>query len=246
MITFPHQNWDISTILFFNKFCGKSQFLDTFALVFLSVDALRTAILVALIFGIWEYANFKNDTNLKTRVIFILFSIVVTLGIIEIMNAVIESPRPIVMYESLIKSPIVTDDTKLLWNDGWVRNPKHGSFPSDTVALLATMAFGIFLWNRFLGISAIIFVLIFGVLPRLYFGLHYPSDMLFGMLISLVSTLAVEKFILFKVLAKKIINIQEKYPYLFGVLWFYMFYIIAEKFILLRKLPIWIRTMLRH
>src|SRR3989338_3041016 len=141
MIAIPHYSWDVATVLFFNKFCGKSQFWDTLALLFLSVDALRTAILVALTAGIWQYGKSKSDKNAQKRVLCILFSIILTLGIIEILNALIDSPRPIVTYESSINSPLLTNDTKPQWRNGWVRNPKHGSFPSDTIALLATLAF---------------------------------------------------------------------------------------------------------
>ncbi|MBI2995084.1 MAG: phosphatase PAP2 family protein [Candidatus Melainabacteria bacterium] len=230
--------------MFFNQYCGRCIFLDTLALIFLSVDALRTAILVALVIGIWEYGLYKKDINANKRVLAILFSIMLTLGIIEIMNAVIDSKRPIVTYESVIKSPVVTKDIKSLWKDAWVRNPKHGSFPSDTVALLSTIAFGLFFWNKTIGIFAILFVLFTGILPRLYFGLHYPSDMLIGVLISFCSTLFIEKVKLFNLLAKQILKVQVRYPYFFGVIGFYLAYIIAEKFILLRKLPVWIKVML--
>ena len=243
---FLHQNWDILIVLFFNQFCGKCVFLDTLALLFLSVDALRTAILVAFVVGVWEYGKIKNDIKANKKVIAILFSIVVTLGIIEILNALIDSPRPIVTYGNLIHTPLITSDTQELWRSGWVRNPKHGSFPSDTVALLATMAIGLFLWNKSIGTLAILFVIITGILPRLYFGLHYPSDMAIGFIIAFISTYITEKVKLFNSLSKNILSLQNKYPYAFGVLGFYLAYIIADKFILLRKLPVWIKAMLEH
>jgi len=135
-------------------------------------------------------------------------------------------------------------NTKELWKSGWVRNPKHGSFPSDTVALLSTMAVGLFLWNKTLGIFAFLFVLFAGVIPRLYFGLHYPSDMLLGIAISMTSTFFVEKVKIFGLLIDKIITLRNQFPYIFGVIGFYLAYIIADKFILLRKLPVWIKAML--
>lgn len=240
---FPHQGWDINIVLFFNQYCGKCLFLDTLALVFLSVDALRTALLVALVVGIWEYGNIKGNKSANKRVILILLSIVLTLGIIEVLNALIDSKRPIVTYESQINSPILTSDTKPLWKEGWVRNPKHGSFPSDTVALLASVAFGLFMWNKTIGGFAILFVLITGVLPRLYFGLHYPSDMILGMFIASLSTYTIEKIKVFHLISNKVSDLQNRFPYIFGVIGFYLFYIIADKFILLRNLPVWLKTM---
>lgn len=243
MIHLQHTSWDIGPVLFFNNYCGKSLFLDTLQLIFLSVDALRTAILVALVVGIWEYGRIKNDIKSNKRVIAILFGIILTLGIIEILNAVIDSPRPIVTYESSINSPLLTNDTKPLWRNGWARNPKHGSFPSDTVALLSTLAFGVFCWNKIIGTIAIIYVILTGVVPRLYFGLHYPSDMILGLLISLVSTVTISKIRFFDKLAVKILDIYNRIPYISGVVAFYTAYIISEKFILIRKLPVWIKSM---
>ena len=244
MISFPHPKWDISIVLFFNRFCGKSNFWDSLTLVFLSVDAIRTAVLVALMAGLWQYGKIKNDMSANKKVLQILFSIILCLGIIEIANAVIESQRPIVTYKSLINSPLLNEDTKELWKDGWVRNPKHGSFPSDTVALLATIAIGLYSWNKLLGFFALIFVFLMGILPRLYFGLHYPSDLMIGFGIALFSVIITGKIRFLEKVYLKILEFEKRFPYLFGVAGFYLFYIIADKFILLRKLPVWLKAML--
>lgn len=243
MIDFPHSALDLNIVLFFNKFCGISSSLDAFFLVLLSVDAIRTGILIAFIIGIWEFGRVKKDKSANKRVIMILLAIVLTLGIIEGLNAVIDSPRPIVTNPTEINEPLIERrSVKELWRGSWVRNTKHGSFPSDTVALLATMATGLFLWNRMLGVVAFIFVFIGGILPRMYFGLHYPSDMIVGTLISVFGTLGLEKFKPAHKLSEMLVKLGDKYPYFFGVAGFYIAYIIADKFILLRKLPIWIRA----
>lgn len=243
MITYSHAGLDLEIVQYFNSFCGQSIFWDTLGLVFLSTDALRTAILVAVTMGIWEYGRLKNHKESNTRVLKILFSIILTLGIIEILNALINSPRPIVSFPELIRIPILHSDTKTLWVDSWVRNVKHGSFPSDTVALISAIACGIFLWNRTIGIIAFLFVFCAGVLPRLYFGLHYPSDMILGIIISATSAFIIEKVNFFTKLCRSVLKIEEKFPFGFGVIGFYVAYIIADKFILLRKLPIWLRVM---
>lgn len=243
MINFPHYKWDLDIVLFFNQFCQKSLFLDTIALVFLSVDALRTAILVALIIGIWNYGKVRNDSSANKQVIFILFSILLTLGIIEILNALIQSPRPIVAYEGLIQIPLTTNNTVELWRDGWARNSKHGSFPSDTVALLSAMALGVFSWKKRLGVLSILFVIFAGILPRLYFGLHYFSDMFIGFLIALLSTFFINRVNFFTRLSDLLLSLETRFPYGFGVLGFYLAYIISDKFILIRKLPLWLKSM---
>jgi len=54
------------------------------------------------------------------------------------------------------------------------------SFPSDHAALFFSLATGIFLLSRAIGAFAFLFVLIFVALPRVYLGLHYPTDILAG------------------------------------------------------------------
>ena len=244
MIHISHLPFDVALVFFFNKFCGSSIFLDNLLLIFLSVDALRTAILVSLVVGIWSYGKVKKDINSSKRVLFILFSIIFTLAIIEVLNALINSPRPIVSYSESINAPLLGEETKELWKSAWVRNPKHNAFPSDTIALLSTMAVGLFLWNKTIGIFAFIFVILTGVIPRLYFGLHYPSDMLCGIIISFASSIFIERIKFFNKLGEKLLKIENKFPYFFGTIGFYISYIISDKFILLRKLPIWIKVML--
>jgi undecaprenyl-diphosphatase len=54
------------------------------------------------------------------------------------------------------------------------------SFPSDHAALWMAIAVGIFLVWRLVGVLAIVHCLVFVCLPRLYLGLHYPTDVIAG------------------------------------------------------------------
>lgn len=63
-----------------------------------------------------------------------------------------------------------TPETMRLWS----------SFPSDHAALWMAVAVGIFLVWRWIGVLAIAHCVLFVCLPRVYLGLHYPTDVIAG------------------------------------------------------------------
>lgn len=54
------------------------------------------------------------------------------------------------------------------------------SFPSDTAALFFALSFGLFRLSRRLGTILMLWTSIWICLPRLYLGIHYPSDLAAG------------------------------------------------------------------
>lgn len=63
------------------------------------------------------------------------------------------------------------------------------SFPSDHAALFFALAFGLFRLSRPLGAALMAWVTVWICIPRIYAGLHYPSDILAGALIGIAAVL---------------------------------------------------------
>ncbi len=68
-----------------------------------------------------------------------------------------------------------------------------GSFPSDHAALFFALVAVIWQRSRWLGLLALVSAL-YGVLPRIYLGLHYFSDVTAGALLGVASVLLFERF----------------------------------------------------
>lgn len=77
-----------------------------------------------------------------------------------------------------------------LHNDAYVFTPPFGlnvetlqewsSFPSDHAALIFALATGVWMLSRPWGVMAYAWSLLVVCLPRVYLGLHYPSDIVAG------------------------------------------------------------------
>ena len=60
-----------------------------------------------------------------------------------------------------------------------IKRPSSFSCPSVHTALAFAATMSVFLWNRKAGIPALVFAALVGF-SRLYFFVHYPTDVLFG------------------------------------------------------------------
>lgn len=95
------------------------------------------------------------------------------------------------------------------------------SFPSDHAMLWFAIATGIFLVWRGIGTLALIYTAVFICAPRVYLGLHYPTDVIAGAVIGIVITWVLTRDVLRARLARPILHSVERFPgpgYMFAFL----------------------------
>ena len=94
------------------------------------------------------------------------------------------------------------------------------SFPSDHAMLWMSVAVGLFVVSRRIGILALLYVAIFICIPRAYLGFHYPTDLLAGAAIGIVITYVMTRDSVRPLYATPILRWIERYPGLSAMLGF--------------------------
>lgn len=115
-------------------------------------------------------------------------------------------PRPFadaaLAYHQHVGLPVPESQALYIWN----------SFPSDHAALFFSLATGIFLISRSAGWLAYLYVLIFIALPRVYLGLHYPSDIIAGGILGIGCVALSTRNNVIALYDRQRIRLQDKYP----------------------------------
>lgn len=86
------------------------------------------------------------------------------------------------------------------------------SMPSDHAACFAAIAFSLFLASRRIGLLAFAYTAIVIDLPRVYLGLHYPSDILAGSLVGVACTAICVSMPMRNRLVSPMLKLQELQP----------------------------------
>lgn len=115
-------------------------------------------------------------------------------------------PRPfanaLLGYPGHIGLPAPDSQALYLWS----------SFPSDHAALFFAIATGICLISRITGFLLYLYVLIFIGLPRIYLGLHYPTDILAGALLGIICVAAGTRVSATQLFGRYFRLLLERYP----------------------------------
>lgn len=120
------------------------------------------------------------------------------------------------------------------------------SFPSDHAALFFALAAGIFFISRKIGILTAVYILLVICFPRLYCGLHYPTDIIAGAVIGIgigwfVLTVKINKYI-----TQPVMYLLGRWPGSFYACFFLLSFLLADMFDPLMELAIYIKILILY
>ncbi len=104
------------------------------------------------------------------------------------------------------------------------------SFPSDHAVLFFALSTSLFFIYRKVGIFVTIYTIFFIALPRIYLGLHHPTDIIVGALIGIIITLIVNFYFVKSRITGLLVDWSYAKPDFFYPLFFLFTYQIAELF----------------
>jgi undecaprenyl-diphosphatase len=215
-------NWfDVHIIHFFNGFAHRSVTLDQWV-VFISDDGFQKGgFVILLLWWLWFLPGKETEQN-REYLGCVLLASPVALAISRFISFVVPfRTRPLHKAGMHVHLAYGLDPNTLInWN----------SFPSDHAVLFFTLVAGLYLVSGRVGKLAGLYVLVFVCLPRIYLGVHYPTDIVSGAVIGLaVGYLACLAGVR-ATIAKPLLQWMDAYPGISAAALFFYTYQIADSF----------------
>ena len=182
---------------------------------------LKGAVLMATFWWAWIYYG-AEDQKVRETLLFTMLLSVVSVAVARLLALSLPfRVRPLQNPQLDFRMPYEMDPKTLI---GW------SSFPSDHAAIFFCLAIGFWFVSKRLGSVAIAYVLFVIALPRLYLGIHYPTDILAGFLIALAMASLAKVPSLRSAVVSPGMKLFERYPAWFYSLLFLCSFEIVEEF----------------
>lgn len=171
------QTLDVKILLFINGFARTSWTFDSFMMLVVLTSLLKGGVLVALLWWSWERTDARR---LAPPVVLTLAGVLGAITVARVLqNFLPARQRPLYNPEVAEAGFVLPYGVPADWLYD------YSSFPSDHAVLVFALATALFLAHRGVGAFAYAWAFFVVCLPRVYLGLHYPSDIVGGAVIGI-------------------------------------------------------------
>ncbi|MGN6702748.1 MAG: phosphatase PAP2 family protein [Burkholderiaceae bacterium] len=229
--------FDAAGLTFFNQFAFRWPAFDGAVAVLSQFYLFKGVLLMSLLWWVWFQPGPEQQRRREIAMMAILGGLLALATARLMVNVLPFRNRPVYNPALPLHYP-QGDPTQYL--EDW------SAFPSDHAMLWFAIAVGIFLASRRVGIIAILYAAIFICLPRIYLGLHHPTDILAGaargaVLVIIAATEPVRRYI-----ARPILKWSDRHPPSFYMAAFLSTYFLATHFYEIKFVVIATRHILKH
>ena len=213
--------FDYHIITFMNQFARKSGFFDSVVSEFVTNNILKGGILSTILWFLWFSAPSPTLARVRQLLVATLMGALLAMLVARIL--VHELPfraRPLYNKELHFVSPIADWRTKQI-----ASFTDLNSMPSDTATLVFALVTGIVLVSRRIGLAVLVYAVVFVCLPRIYGGVHNPTDLIVGAMLGTSCVLLTTRPYFLKRLAMPILAFSKRHP---GVFYASLFFFTSQ------------------